>query len=52
MLLYLVVMLVGMSIYGVEAWTRNADGFGVLFSLFASLAPLVRREGVIYRGRR
>jgi hypothetical protein len=48
MLLYLVVSLVGMSIYGVEAWTRNADGFAVLFSLFASLAPFTRREGVIY----
>jgi hypothetical protein len=48
MLLYLVVSLVGMSIYGVEAWTRNADGFGVLFSLFASLAPFARRDGVLY----
>ena len=48
MLLYLVVSLVGMSIYGVEAWTRNADGFGVLFGLFASLAPFTRREGVLY----
>jgi hypothetical protein len=37
-----------MSIYGVEAWTRNADGFGVLFGLFASLAPLTRRDGVLY----
>jgi hypothetical protein len=48
MLLYLVVSLVGMSIYGVEAWTRNADGFGVLFGLFGSLAPLVRRDRVLY----
>ncbi len=37
---YAVVMLVGMSLYGVEAWTRNADAFGVLFGLFALLAPL------------
>jgi hypothetical protein len=48
MVLYLVYSLVGMSIYGVEAWTRNADGFGVLFSLFASLAPFFRRDGVLY----
>ena len=48
MLLYLVVSLVGMSIYGVEAWTRNADGFGVLFGLFASLSAFVRRDGVLY----
>jgi hypothetical protein len=46
--LYLVYSLVGMSIYGVEAWTRNADGFGVLFSLFASLAAFFRRDGVLY----
>jgi len=43
MLIYLVVMLVGMSVYGVEAWVRNADGFGVLFGLLATLAPIGRR---------
>jgi hypothetical protein len=48
MLAYVVVMLVGMSLYGVEAWTRNADAFGVYFGLFASLAPITRREGVLY----
>ena len=42
MLLYAVVMLVGMGIYGVEAWTRNADAFGVWFGLVATLAPLAR----------
>jgi hypothetical protein len=45
MLAYVVVMLVGMSLYGVEAWTRNADPFGVYFGLFATLAPVVRRAG-------
>ena len=44
MLVYLVVMLVGMSLYGVEPWVRNADAFGVLFSLLASLAPVGRDE--------
>ena len=44
MLVYLVVMLVGMSLYGVEPWVRNADAFGVLFSLIASLAPIGRGE--------
>ena len=34
------VMLAGMSFYGVETWTRNADGFGVAFGLLALLAPL------------
>ena len=43
MLVYFVVMLVGMSLYGVEAWTRNGDAFGVYFGLFAALAPLARR---------
>jgi hypothetical protein len=44
-LVYAAVMLVGMALYGVEAWTRNGDGFAVLFRLFATLSPLhwVRR---------
>jgi hypothetical protein len=37
-----------MSLYGVEAWTRNADAFGVYFGLFAALAPLERHGGVLY----
>ncbi len=48
MLVYVAAMLVGMSLYGVEAWTRNADAFGVYFGLFAALAPLTRRDGVLY----
>jgi hypothetical protein len=48
MLVYVVVMLVGMSLYGVEAWTRNADAFGVYFGLFAALAPFERRDGVLF----
>ena len=44
MLVYFVVMLVGMSLYGVEPWVRNADAFGVLFGLIGSLAPLGRGE--------
>ena len=44
MLLYLAIQLVGMSLYGVEAWTRNADAFGVWFGLVASLAPIGRRD--------
>jgi len=43
MLVYFVAMVVGMSVYGVEAWTRNGDAFGVWFGLFARLAPLGRR---------
>jgi hypothetical protein len=47
-LLYLVAMFVGMSLYGVEPWSRNADPFGVYFGIFASLAPVARRESVLY----
>jgi len=47
-LLYVVLAFVGMSLYGVEPWTRNADPFGVYFSLFASLSPFTRRDGVLY----
>jgi hypothetical protein len=46
-LAYTVVMLVGMSLYGVDAWTQNADAFTVYFGFFAMLAPLARRDGVL-----
>ena len=42
MLVYLLVQLVGMGLYGVEAWTRRGDAFGVWFGLFARLAPVGR----------
>jgi hypothetical protein len=45
MLIYLAIQLVGMSLYGVEAWTRRADAFGVWFGLLARLAPIGRRPG-------
>jgi hypothetical protein len=47
-LVYLVVAFVGMSLYGVEPWTRNADPLGVYFSLFARLSPFTRRDGVLH----
>ena len=43
MLVYFAVQLVGMSLYGVEAWTRRGDAFGVWFGLLALLAPVGRR---------
>jgi hypothetical protein len=42
MLLYAGIQLVGMSLYGVEPWSRRADAFGVWFGLVGSLAPLRR----------
>ncbi len=38
-LIYAGVQLLGMSLYGVEAWTRNGDAFGVYFNLLSRLGP-------------
>jgi len=50
-LVYGAFQLVGMSLYGIDPWTRNADGFAVYFALFASLSPL-HRKGTDLRARR
>jgi hypothetical protein len=42
-LAYMAIQLVGQGLYGVEAWSRNGDAFGVYFGLFASLSPFARR---------
>jgi hypothetical protein len=39
-LVYAAVQLVGMSLYGIETWSRRADAFGVYFGLFARLSAL------------
>ncbi|HEX5622596.1 MAG TPA: fenitrothion hydrolase [Solirubrobacteraceae bacterium] len=44
MLVYLAIQLVGMSLYGVEPWTRRADTFGVWFGMLASLAVFARGD--------
>src|SRR4051812_3204041 len=38
-LAYAAVMLVGMSLYGIEPWSTRADPFAVYFGLFARLSP-------------
>ena len=43
MLVYLAIQLVGMSLYGVEAWTRRGDAFGVFWGMLSRLAPFGRR---------
>jgi hypothetical protein len=48
-LLYAATQLIGMSVFGVETWTRRADPFAVYFSLFSRLAPLHWRDRVLYR---
>ena len=44
MLVYLVVMLVGMSLYGVEPWVAQRGRVRRLFGLFGSLAPSAARR--------
>jgi hypothetical protein len=39
-LAYAAVQIVGMSVYGTDAWSRYGDAFGVYFGLFARLSPL------------
>ena len=42
-LIHAAVQLLGMALFGVEAWTRRGDGFAVYFGLFGRLALLTRR---------
>jgi hypothetical protein len=48
---YAVVMLIGMSVYGIDRWTSRADGFSVYFNLFSHIAPLRRRGDGMLMGR-
>jgi hypothetical protein len=48
-LLYAATQLIGMSVFGIDAWTRRADAFGVYFNLFSKLAPLHWRGRTLYR---
>lgn len=41
LLVYAAVMLAGQSLFGVEVWSRNADGMAALSRIFGALAPLV-----------
>jgi hypothetical protein len=44
-LVYAAIQLVGMSLYGVEAWTRDGDAFSVYFGLFGAISPLHWHDG-------
>jgi hypothetical protein len=49
---YFLVMLAGMTLFGVEEWGGAADGFGVYFNLLSKLSALVRGEdGAVYLRR-
>jgi hypothetical protein len=47
-LAYAATQLVGMSLYGVEAWSNRGDAFGVYFGLFARISPLHWRDRALY----
>ena len=48
-LAYAAVQLVGMSLYGVRAWSDRGDAFSVYFGMFARVAPLRWHGGALYR---
>ena len=48
-LLYAATQLIGMSVFGIDIWTRRADGFAVAFNFFSKLAPLHWRDRTLYR---
>jgi hypothetical protein len=48
-LVYAVVQLVGMSLYGADRWSHRADPFGVYFGVFARIAPLHWHDRAVYR---
>ena len=50
-LAYFTLMLVGMALFGIEAWTERGDAFGGYFNLFSRLALFEVRDGVLYRRR-
>ncbi len=43
---YTAIMLAGAAIFG-RGWLRDAEGFGVLFTKLAAMAPLHRHEGAL-----
>ena len=50
-LVYAAAQLIGMALYGVEAWTRRGDAFAVLFRLFGQLSAFDWRERAVWLRR-
>jgi hypothetical protein len=44
-LVYTILTLFAMAIYGTEAWSRNGEGFSVYFNLFSRISPITIKEG-------
>jgi hypothetical protein len=47
-LAYTAVQLVGMSLYGADAWANRGDAFSVYFGMFARVSPLHWRDRTLY----
>jgi hypothetical protein len=47
-LAYAAVQLVGMSIYGADAWSQRGDAFSVYFGMFARVSPLHWHDRALY----
>ena len=45
---YAAVQLVGMSVYGIETWTRRGDAFSVYFALLARLSPFTVKDRTLF----
>jgi hypothetical protein len=50
-LTYLVLMLVGMALFGIEEWTERGDAFGGYFNMFSRLSAFEVRDRVLFRRR-
>ena len=50
-LAYAAVQFVGMSLYGVEPWSRFGDAFGVYFGLLARISPLHWTRSALFVGK-
>ena len=50
-LAYFALMLAGMALFGIEAWSERGDAFGGYFSLLSRLAPFEVRDRALYLRR-
>jgi hypothetical protein len=48
-IVYTVVTVIGMALYGTEAWIGRAEAYSVYFGLFSRISPLEKRDGVLGR---
>ena len=50
-LAYFALMIGGMAVFGIEAWSERGDAFGGYFNMFSRLSLLEVRNGILYRRR-